>query len=497
MALANEYMLEELTAEEIYQKKLTAGTNITIDNQNVISATGGGSSVQYTSNYAQGDILGILNIDGASSAIRTPNLVEGENITITRNQQAGTVTISSSAGSGDLSAHELTEEAYNVLTPAEKTNGELYLTHPATVGSSEPNKIYYNDTLYGTEGGNANRLILDAQIYSTDEKQVGVWLNGKPIYEKTYELQTAITVSYNSWSSSGISTSGIEQLINVITYYNATCWGGSILTTIDQGDFHFQTARNGASCSLNKFVVQYTKSADSAGSGGYQAYGFSPIIYSEEEREVGVYKDNKPLYQKTLTITKTSTATLTDISYLNIDNFVYSTGVEFDDNKTFVLTLNYHENTNWYCFIEKVGDNLGIYCSNQDYNSARNVIVTIQYTKTTDVAGSGSYNTLGVPTVHYDASEQVIGTFLGKTLYQKIFDWSSSPVNIPSTWSVTTIDSSNIERVIECKGHHSDGTFYTTDADPTGNSHTKLKMRNNGGGGTYSYVTLQYTKIND
>jgi hypothetical protein len=124
-------------------------------------------------------------------------------------------------------------------------------------------------------------------------------------------------------------------------------------------------------------------------------------------------------------------------------------------------------------------------------------VVTIQYTKTTDVAGSGSYNTLGVPTVHIDDTEQVIGTFLGKTLYQKIFDWSSSPVNIPSTWSVTTIDSSNIERVIECKGHHADGTFYTTDADPTGNNHTKLKMRNNGGGGTYSYVTLQYTKTTD
>ena len=154
MALENEYMLEELTAEEIYQKKLTAGANITINNQNVISATGGGSSVQYTSNYAQGDILGTLNIDGASSAIRTPNLVEGENITITRDQQTGAVTISSTGGSGDLSANELTEEAYNALTPAEKTNGDLYLTHPAALESSEPNKIYYNNTLYGTEGGN-------------------------------------------------------------------------------------------------------------------------------------------------------------------------------------------------------------------------------------------------------------------------------------------------------------------------------------------------------
>jgi hypothetical protein len=99
--------------------------------------------------------------------------------------------------------------------------------------------------------------------------------------------------------------------------------------------------------------------------------------------------------------------------------------------------------------------------------------------------------------VDYSTNEQFIGTWFGKPIYQKIIDWSSSPVNIPSTWSVTTIDSSNIERVIDCKGHHADGTFYNTDADPTGNNHTNLKLKDNGGGGTYSYVTLRYTKIND
>ena len=99
--------------------------------------------------------------------------------------------------------------------------------------------------------------------------------------------------------------------------------------------------------------------------------------------------------------------------------------------------------------------------------------------------------------IDYSTNEQIIATWFGKPIYQKIIDWSSSPVNIPSTWLATTIDSSNIERVIDCKGLHADGTFYTTDADPTGNNHTNLKMRNVGGGGTYSYVILQYTKIND
>ena len=154
MALENEYMLEELTAEEIYQKKLTAGTNITINPiTNTISATGGGSSVQYSSNYSAGDVLGNLTINGTPTPIRTPNLVAGTNIHITQNAQTGALTFSADGG-GDLAAHELTQEEYDVLTPAQKQNGELYLTHPASQSSNEPNKIYYNATLYGTEGGN-------------------------------------------------------------------------------------------------------------------------------------------------------------------------------------------------------------------------------------------------------------------------------------------------------------------------------------------------------
>lgn len=99
--------------------------------------------------------------------------------------------------------------------------------------------------------------------------------------------------------------------------------------------------------------------------------------------------------------------------------------------------------------------------------------------------------------IDYSTNEQIIAIWFGKPIYQKIIDWSSSPVNIPSSWIITDIDTSNIERVIDCKGHHADGTFYNTNADPTGNDHTKLKLQDIGGGGTYSYVTLQYTKIND
>jgi hypothetical protein len=110
---------------------------------------------------------------------------------------------------------------------------------------------------------NINSVLLTKQNvvnYSTEEQNTGIkWIDGKPIYEKVYVLQRTIDVSYNSWTATGISTSEIEQLINVITYYKSSCWGGALIATIDNGDFRFQTTRNGASCSLDKFVVRYTK----------------------------------------------------------------------------------------------------------------------------------------------------------------------------------------------------------------------------------------------
>lgn len=121
------------------------------------------------------------------------------------------------------------------------------------------------------------------------------------------------------------------------------------------------------------YTAQYTKTTDSAGSGGYQAYGFSPIIYSEEEREVGVWTDNKPLYAKTVT-----------------------TGGSVPSGATLVYRQE---------------------LSNKD---------CIYYTKDSDVAGSGEYNTLGIPNVHYDGNEKVIGTYFGETLYEKTVNTGGS-----------------------------------------------------------------------
>ena len=68
--------------------------------------------------------------------------------------------------------------------------------------------------------------------------------------------------------------------------------------------------------------------------------GYPPLIYSTEEREVGVWIDGKPLYQKTILANSTDvsgTLQRLDVSILDIDTFVKVDGT-FDR----ITTNNVH-----------------------------------------------------------------------------------------------------------------------------------------------------------
>lgn len=164
---------------------------------------------------------------------------------------------------------------------------------------------------------------------------------------------------------------------------------------------------------------------DIAGGGGSGNY-YNPIIYSEEEREVGVNYNNYPLYQRTLKFTRdtrltANTWTTTEFSASNLKNIVQA----FIQNEA----------------PASITVSAGIVSGNIALNSPRQIEIkpsdtdtylTIQYTKTTDTAGSGSYNTLGVPMCHYSEDEQVVGTWIdGAIIYQKTIVYNN--INKTST----------------------------------------------------------------
>lgn len=288
-------------------------------------------------------------------------------------------------------------------------------------------------------GGGGNALILDAQIYSLEEKQVGVWTDGKPLYQKTVWHTTNII--NKAWNDVFIADN-IEKLVDIEGHWYLNSDGTSVRLPIeylngnDRATYLYSksdiTSYNyvGVYPYFNGFdnridgvllTVLYTKTTDTAGSGGYQAYGFSPIIYSEEEREVGVWIDNKPLYAKTIShdtaMTNRAWTQLINDSNIYIklyDGCIYLDGYPY-------TYINYHRGVSqseYSCgAIFNNGHGFQIYPSID--GATITCKVTLYYTKTTDTPGSGKYNTLGVPNVHYTENEQVIGTYLGKPLYQK------------------------------------------------------------------------------
>lgn len=147
-------------------------------------------------------------------------------------------------------------------------------------------------------GCSINGIILKSDNYSFDEKVIGRWVDGKPLYQKTFEFSKTITGFANIWVSTGIDSNDMECIVNTIAlmignngHYEVT--HGYIGAAIDQGVVKLISARD-AGLYIDALTLQYTKKTDISGEDlpGY-------IHYSTEETIIGTWIDGKPLYQKT------------------------------------------------------------------------------------------------------------------------------------------------------------------------------------------------------
>ena len=108
--------------------------------------------------------------------------------------------------------------------------------------------------------------------YSTSEKVVGTFIDGKPIYQKTYVLDTQLSLPYfdgtpsataAQWISTGISSSGIDLIISATTMAE----NGVLNPT-----FQTNKASSGSTIGLNSIyprgfgvkylTLRYTKTTD-------------------------------------------------------------------------------------------------------------------------------------------------------------------------------------------------------------------------------------------
>lgn len=223
---------------------------------------------------------------------------------------------------------------------------------------------------------------------------------------------------------------------------------------------------------------------------------YAPVIYSLEEREIGVWIDGKPLYQKTIVLPISDFSTTTDSYVLhgidNIDFPVYAYGFPYGENLNHGQQIvpasatlsNTGINAQWSTTVTYFGrTKLGYFLGSQMLSRLSHFYFTLQYTKTTDVPGSGQWGTNGVPMVHYDGNEKIIGTWFGETLYEKTFIVTSFTYE---DWiNAVDITSLNIDKCLKISG-------YVKRSDASG-----LYMSYNGSyyeNTTYNFIVRNYDK---
>ena len=183
---------------------------------------------------------------------------------------------------------------------------------------------------------------------------------------------------------------------------------------------------------------------------------YAPIVYSTEEREVGVWTDGKPLYQKTVFFGSVSNNSTVSLDIANVENIFFVPDGSWINNSVrplpYVIGSNTTNNIGGFFSISALDTLFEFRIGTNASGDSNNGCITVRYTKTTDVAGSGHYAALGVPAVHYSESEKVIGTWIdGKTLYQRTLKLTGTYSGMDAV--IADLTSWNMETIIDIEGN--------------------------------------------
>lgn len=100
---------------------------------------------------------------------------------------------------------------------------------------------------------------------ASGEKIVGQWIDGKPVFEKTWSFGSKVSISNANWTDTPISSSGIERIIYACGY--------NLGTTNDKGFYPLNamnensyvqclSCRDGSNAPCAYITLRYTKTTD-------------------------------------------------------------------------------------------------------------------------------------------------------------------------------------------------------------------------------------------
>ena len=357
--------------------------------------------------------------------------------------------------------------------------------NPEGQATEDLDTILIDDTIYNLKGSGYTTL---SDYYSTEERVVGRWIDGKPLYQKTWDFgSNPVIIPSNTWVDTPITVSSInaEKFISALATSESTnSW--NVLTAADQTYVRLNQTRSGQ-MTVKYLTLTYTKSTDTAGTGptpGNLIY--LPALYSEEERVVGVWTDGKPLYQKTYHFsTRVVLASGVNENILQLPSeMVLISGIAHDTDYSFVQNQIQIGKNNGYLYI---------------YNAKNGSIglcdITLQYIKSTDQPGSGKYLPDGQYSHHYSTSEHIVGTWIdGSTIYERTWDLGSEILIQNNSWYTTNISNIEMSKVIRVDAMNATGTYRSLEASCDTGNYVQLITTRTNTTDSVQYLTLQYTK---
>lgn len=341
---------------------------------------------------------------GYGSFKATPNQLM-QAVSTTNLSDLGDVNISSPENTQVLKYDSATGKWIN----SEDSGGTEVEANPSETATDTLTSIKIDNDVYSIEGGGSN-------VVANPTGTATATLNKLQVEETIYSVEGG------GGSADHITLTQAE--------YDALVQAG----TVDPNAFYFIKDTNG------------------------DGQNFQPVIYSLEEREIGVWTDGKPLYEKTFTYSGSYTGNV-DLSnqFSSIDSITVSNAFAVNQADA-ILPLPYSHldvsdgkvvNAVGF-FIDSSKTGFGLRIGSDQTLSY--VQITVQYTKTSDTPGSGTWTPQGVPSHTYSTSEQVVGTWVdGSNVYEKTFNLTapstglnSIPHNISNIGDVINIEGTAI-----------------------------------------------------
>ena len=266
----------------------------------------------------------------------------------------------------------------------------MSLTNPNKVITEQRLSEFYGQILPylgGMPEAIANKFD-KANLYSTDEKIVGCWVDGKPIYKYTYVTTSDVTLANNSWATVFTYDGSIDIVAKTEAIRKTTtaseCISYPVGCDVTSSTSTAVKFKVDASSSIvfkagSVFTIYFTKTTDAANSFNIG----SDTDYSTDEKIVGTWIDGKPLYQKTVDCGAMPNNTVKSVPHnvANMGLLVHEFGMAYkaDYSDMVPLPSSTSGSNTLSCSANTTNINLKTVTNLSQYSA----YVTIQYTKTT------------------------------------------------------------------------------------------------------------------